>query len=94
MSEWMRGQRTFVVKRTRSRFRSSIAPIDPLRRSPIFCVSTLIACAALLVRLPDFRDTWSLLEMNARAENPDEDTRSDASGDDPGVASFQVGWFC
>src|SRR5438552_8502723 len=30
------------------------------------------------------------LEMNARPENPDEDQRHDASGDDPGIASVQL----
>ena len=34
------------------------------------------------------------LEMNARPENPDEDQRNDASGDDPNIASVQLGWFC
>ena len=34
------------------------------------------------------------LEMNARPENPDEDQPNDASGDDPDIASVQLGWFC
>ncbi len=34
------------------------------------------------------------LKMNARPENPDENHRGDASGDDPGIATIQLGWFC
>src|ERR1035437_8773004 len=32
--------------------------------------------------------------MHARPENPDEDQRNDASGNDPDMASVQADWFC
>ena len=94
---WWTRSNSSLVTRSAS-VRSSTFSFGSRFRAALFSAFGLAAfwvgVAAFFVGTFAARVLERSLKMNARPENRDEDQRDDTSGGDPGIASFQLGWFC